>query len=410
MTERENLRAVIDASPFWDVDLSIRKPFFRALCAKLKSKEAGAKVRKAWEYMKTKGYTNSMVLENDAVKEEVAKAVDILPVSLCEALSDKNIVTSETPTLTPEWEEMYRILWAQTMELLPKEDPTVLTQSFFQSAGGFQRDEKLGMTSFYVYLRTTLKHERAREAQKEGLFTKGNAGLLRKALEYMDKMGYTENMVLHNAECRKTVAKVLKVSEKELCEALCDKTKIVSLNAPIGNSLDDGGCIEFGETIADSTTLGGLGDKMEAEDFPRLRAAVLLMNLKEKEFTRRNTIMFWSPRILKYLRAEEKPEYENRKSRCDDLRPLEQDDLLWDQLLLREFVQYTICEPLYTGMGPQDPRELLSAALNDLVDPARLPEQDKTVAAFLKKDKGTISSNNKRRTKEFLNRKICEEE
>ena len=245
------------------------------------------------------------------------------------------------------------------------------------------------------------------------MFTKANADQVRKALEYMDKMGYTENMVLHDADCRRTVAQIAGMSQKALCEALRNKITVISMNSPVGDASDDSGTTEFGNTIPDPETLGGLDpftEKLQAEDFPRLREAVLLMNLKEKEFTRRNTIMFWSPRILKYLRTEEKPEYENRRSNCDDLRPLERDNLLWDQLLLREFVQYTIREPLYTGKGPQDPRELLSAALNDLVNPERLPEQDKTVAAFLHKDKGTISSNNKKREKEFLHRKIHKED
>ena len=127
----------------------------------------------------------------------------------------------------------------------------------------------------------------------------------------------------------------------------------------------------------------------------------LLMSLEEKEKTRANMVLFWSPRILGYLRKNEAPDMPERLGRSDDLRPLERDGILWDQLILRDYVHFCVQEPLYSGEGPENPKELESAAVNPLLLPTRRPEQDKTVAEYLGKDKGTISYHNKNLNKKF---------
>ena len=53
-----------------------------------------------------------------------------------------------------------------------------------------------------------------------------------------------------------------------------------------------------------------------------------------------------------------------RLGRCDDLRPLEWDGILWDQLVLRDYVRFCVRQPLYSGEGPENPKELESAAVN----------------------------------------------
>ena len=53
-----------------------------------------------------------------------------------------------------------------------------------------------------------------------------------------------------------------------------------------------------------------------------------------------------------------------RLGRSDDLRPLEKDGILWDQLILRDYVHFCVQEPLYSGEGPENPKELESAAVN----------------------------------------------
>ena len=58
-------------------------------------------------------------------------------------------------------------------------------------------------------------------------------------------------------------------------------------------------------------------------------------------------------------------------------------------------------EPLYSGEGPENPKELESAAVNPLLLPTRRPEQDKTVAEYLGKDKGTVSYHNQKFAKKF---------
>lgn len=90
-----------------------------------------------------------------------------------------------------------------------------------------------------------------------------------------------------------------------------------------------------------------------------------------------------------------------RLGRSDDLRPLERDGILWDQLILRDYVRFCVRQPLYSGEGPENPKELESAAVNPLLLPTRRPEQDKTVAEYLGKDKGTISYHNKNLNKKF---------
>jgi len=71
-------------------------------------------------------------------------------------------------------------------------------------------------------------------------------------------------------------------------------------------------------------------------------------------------------------------------------------------LLSRGYVGYTIREPLYQGMGPDNSSEIRAAALNPLVDPInRRPENDLTVANYLGKDNTTISKHNKKIREQF---------
>ena len=79
----------------------------------------------------------------------------------------------------------------------------------------------------------------------------------------------------------------------------------------------------------------------------------------------------------------------SRLDNCDDLRPLERDNCLWDVLLLRSYVAFTVCPP-YT------PDELKHAALNELQRPDRNPAMDKTVAEFEGVSKSAISQRRKR--------------
>ena len=69
-------------------------------------------------------------------------------------------------------------------------------------------------------------------------------------------------------------------------------------------------------------------------------------------------VLFWSPRILGYLRKNEAPDMPERLGRSDDLRPLERDGILWDQLILRDYVHFCVQEPLYSGEARKIRRSL----------------------------------------------------
>ncbi len=77
-----------------------------------------------------------------------------------------------------------------------------------------------------------------------------------------------------------------------------------------------------------------------------------------------------------------------RLANCDDLRPLEQDNCLWDILLLHKYVAFTV-------QPPYAPKALECAALHALLDPERNPAQDKTVAEFLGVSRAAVSQRRK---------------
>lgn len=351
--ERANLRAAIDASPLWDVDAATRKALFQPMLKKLSG----------WE-----------VPAGDDPDE--AAAVD------------------------PKLEETYRKVWGECFELSPAEDPTVLSMAFFQAAATYQRDPTREKDSFFAYMQTAMRHLKAEEARKEaqslGIMdvSKETARKVRLALDYMSRMGYTSAMVTSDPHLERTVAQAAGIGRQSLHEALLNKDTLVSINT----GRNDGTEIQ----IADEGPSPIIDLEMKENPFPLLHKALLLMSLEEKEKTRANMVLFWSPRILGYLRDEEKPDIPERLGRSDDLRPLERDGILWDQLLLRDYVCFCVQEPLYSGEGPKNPKELESAAVNPLLLPMRRPEQDKTVAEYLGRDKGTVSYHNKKFAKKAL--------
>ena len=77
-----------------------------------------------------------------------------------------------------------------------------------------------------------------------------------------------------------------------------------------------------------------------------------------------------------------------RLANCDDLRPLEQDNCLWDILLLHRYVEFTV-------QPPYAPKALECAAVHALLEPGRNPAQDKTVAEFLGVSKAAVSQRRK---------------
>ena len=77
-----------------------------------------------------------------------------------------------------------------------------------------------------------------------------------------------------------------------------------------------------------------------------------------------------------------------RLANCDDPRPLEQDNCLWDILLLHRYVEFTV-------QPPYAPKALECAAVHALLELGRNPAQDKTVAEFLGVSKAAVSQRRK---------------
>lgn len=116
------------------------------------------------------------------------------------------------------------------------------------------------------------------------------------------------------------------------------------------------------------------------------------MSLQQKEQYGKTAGPLWSSVLLGFLRnrdvlppAEDTPA---RLANCDDLRPLEQDNCLWDILLLHKYVAFTV-------QPPYAPKALECAALHALLDPERNPAQDKTVAEFLGVSRAAVSQRRK---------------
>ena len=148
--ERANLRATIDASPLWDVDVATRKALFQPMLKKLNGREEPA---------------------GDDPAE--AAAVD------------------------PKLEETYKRVWAECFELFPTEDATILSMAFFQAAAAYQPDPTREKDSFCAYMQMAMRHLKAEDARKEAQslgvmdVSKETARKVRQALDYMDRMGYT---------------------------------------------------------------------------------------------------------------------------------------------------------------------------------------------------------------------------
>ena len=123
-----------------------------------------------------------------------------------------------------------------------------------------------------------------------------------------------------------------------------------------------------------------------------LHRGIGLMNLQQKEKYGKTAGPLWSSVLMGFLRNNDAlPPVEDAPARlanCDDLHPLEQDNCLWDILLLHRYVEFTV-------QPPYAPEALECAALHALLDPERNPAQDKTVAEFLGVSKAAVSQRRK---------------
>lgn len=349
---RQTLQKEIDGSPFWNIDVSTRKALFKGLQEQYAALKSG---------------------------ETPAKSVFV----------------------SAGIENLYRTIWAECMELKPDADPTAVTLAFFKAAGAYQRKSDAPQDSFCAYFSAALAHEEERVRREDFETTevigRETARKLKKAEEYMANFGYTLPMLLKDSELESAIAKDFHLSVKTLREGLQNRQNLLSsLDDTVGG---DGDGRQLSDTVAapNADVETQVENSLNEELFPRLQSFLNLMNLKQKGKYAAKMGPFWSSTLLRYLRQNEEPAQDKEKLiRCDDLRPLEEEGLLWDQLLLRPYVRFVIedsaAHPLYSGEGPENPKELECAALNPLNDPSVLPGQDKTVAKFLGLDKSTVST------------------
>lgn len=263
-------------------------------------------------------------------------------------------------------------------------------------------EPKPGQT-FSIYLRSAVKHRQTHlllEEEPNGFGRETNRKV-KKALEYMAKNGITEVMLTRNPKALQMLAELVGIGAKTLREALQSKRTLLSLDDTGGTDSPLADCIaDESESVEQQVEQAG-------ELLPWLHRGLGVMSLAQKEAYGQKNGLLWSSVLMGYLRnrdvlppAEDAP---NRLANCDDLRPLERDNCLWDVLLMRRYVAFTVCPP-YT------PKELEHAALNRLQQPDRNPAQDKTVAELLGVSKAAISQRRVTWQKNLLQMKTEQEE
>ena len=250
-------------------------------------------------------------------------------------------------------------------------------------------EPKPGQT-FSMYLRTAVRHARAHDQQQEEMamtgFGRETNRKVKKALEYMEKNEITESMLCRDPEKEQVIADIVGVSVKTLREALRNKQSVLSLDDPGGEDS------ALGDRVASKEKSVEEQAEQTGEMLAWLHRGIGLMNLQQKEKYGKTSGPLWSSVLMGYLRnndaqepAEDAP---SRLANCDDLRPLEQDNCLWDILLLHRYVEFTV-------QPPYAPQALECAAVHALLEPGRNPAQDKTVAEFLGVSKAAISQRRK---------------
>ena len=246
----------------------------------------------------------------------------------------------------------------------------------FQNAFDFW-EAKPGHT-FSMYLRTAVRHAQAHDQQQEEMavtgFGRETNRKIKKALEYMEKNGITES------------ADIVGVGVKTLRKALRSKQSVLSLDDTGGEDSALGDRVVSQEKSVEEKV------EQRSEMLAWLQRGIGLMNLQQKEKYGKTAGPLWSSVLMGFLRnndalppAEDAPA---RLANCDELRPLEQDNCLWDILLLHRYVEFTV-------QPPYAPIALECAALHALLDSERNPAQDKTVAEFLGVSRAAVSQRRK---------------
>ena len=246
--------------------------------------------------------------------------------------------------------------------------------------------EKPGQT-FSIYLSSAVKHAQAKshaaDTSAVSRFNRETTRKVKAALKYMEKNGLSKGRVYNDPELLKIVADAANsnLGVKTLRIALQESQALLSLD-------------DTEDTQTDLPDAGQEDVALQVEHkhmLSLLHRGIALMNLRDKEAFGKRFGLLLSSSLLGVLRCEDKaPPAENASDRlaaCDEFRPMEKDNCLWDILLMRSYVDFTICPP----HKEHTMDELPCAAMNPLRSPERLPHQDKTVAEFLGVSKAAIS-------------------
>ena len=306
-------------------------------------------------------------------------------------------------------DERFRTFWADcfTAALKPGEKGEKLNGDDFCEAfvkAFVQWEPKPGQT-FSMYLRTAVRHAKAHDQQQEEMavtgFGRETNRKIKKALEYMEKNGITESELCRDPEKEQVIADIVGVGVKTLREALRNKQSVLSLDDTGGEDS------ALGDRVASQEKSVEEQAEQSSEMLAWLHRGIGLMNLQQKEKYGKSSGPLWSSVLMGFLRnndaldpAEDAPA---RLANCDDLRPLEQDNCLWDILLLHRYVEFTV-------QPPYAPKALECAAVHALLEPGRNPAQDKTVAEFLGVSKAAVSQRRKTWQQKLMQMKAEQEE
>lgn len=291
---------------------------------------------------------------------------------------------SQRAELQKNGDERFRTLWADCFTAMQQSYGRDINGASFSKAflACFAQFEAGHGRRFNQYLRTAAAHAASREAEDRQPWElrRETARKIKKAMAYIQARGLAPGQVWADDTLARSIAACVGVSVKTLRHALALPHAMLSLDEQDPNT---------GETLGSQLPAPESESGQTQEVFVRLKGALRLMSLRQKEKYAQKAGPFWSSTLLGYIRCnEQNGQIAECLARCLDLRPLEQEGLLWNCLLLKEYVKFTIQPPF-------EPQPLPKAALNPLLYAERLPHQDKTIADFLQISRSAVSQRKK---------------
>ena len=246
----------------------------------------------------------------------------------------------EPDTVTGEFSDMPHVLsflgrpYDQVFNILMQDDRIASLMAPFKSAYENKANDQLeGMVG-------TLRVNAARLVSPEAywVFTGDDFDL-----KISDKANPSYLVIANDPEKEQVIADIVGVGVKTLREALRNKQSVLSLDDTGGEDSALGDRVVSQEKSVEEKV------EQSSEMLAWLHRGIGLMNLQQKEKYGKTAGPLWSSVLMGFLRnndaldpAEDAPA---RLANCDDLRPLEQDNCLWDILLLHRYVEFTVQPP-----------------------------------------------------------------